>query len=679
MPLSVIWAAKAIYSTNVLRIWKILHPALLWGRLDGISGLSEAITLKPVEQATHIIETTDSRHPSHCYPISNHPRHAYETCEATDQVLNFNQRNKGSTCFVRAAVPKKIAGSEMDTTAESKASSKLGRKGDPRMHRAVAARLANPDISLFEALCVGGFEYPANDDASVVDTEKVTLGQRKNQLSRRLRLARKQHYPSKDSDSVTSSNDNSAFKSGNGKNGTDAQKELEKMMQQSRNSKASASNSMSALALKMKRECSSLGGLSDDEVETEAAVELPQEEPPRKRIAKFHPDFAPLFVPPSASVRNSYGGASGKSNSVEQPNFQNQQQGPKYGSNPNGNGNMGGINLGANTAFGAGMRGLSQQPSLFTQQISNVFTAQQAQQPRTSAVAISSLNSSAQSVGLTLEQLAMTLASNPTYLAKLIAEGNGGDALNKQQELALHLYETEAKALYSKCMLLAGIDPRMCQPISPTHLQFALKAWQAEGKRLHDLLGTRVPSEPPLDFGEENSDGKVNNGDHSKNNFERKNNDHDHDHDHEKHQCGSNTGGCDGTHVHRLDGQCGHKAIIHQPKDGSPHIDFVIGNKVECYHGIEVSDSLWRSKYKCKDVEESCSKKCVKNERRMSESFNRGDMFENAIPRIINLSEVNLQDPEWNYALDANGANDGASLVGLLKLGERSDDNMSAI
>ena len=60
------------------------------------------------------------------------------------------------------------------------------------MHRAVAARLASPEISLFEALRIGGFEYPADEDASVVDIEKVTLGQRKNQLSRRLRLAKKQ-------------------------------------------------------------------------------------------------------------------------------------------------------------------------------------------------------------------------------------------------------------------------------------------------------------------------------------------------------------------------------------------------------------------------------------------------------------------------------------------------------
>ncbi|CAB9518103.1 helicase [Seminavis robusta] len=67
-----------------------------------------------------------------------------------------------------------------------------GRKGDPRMNRAVAARTENPTMPLFEALQIGGFEYPNDIDPYVVDDENVTLGQRKNQLSRRLRVARKQ-------------------------------------------------------------------------------------------------------------------------------------------------------------------------------------------------------------------------------------------------------------------------------------------------------------------------------------------------------------------------------------------------------------------------------------------------------------------------------------------------------
>lgn len=73
-----------------------------------------------------------------------------------------------------------------------------GRRGDPRMHKAVAARLANKQLSLLQALLVGGFEFPdgirgeGKCDRNVYDSDNVLLCQRKNQLSRRLRLVRKQ-------------------------------------------------------------------------------------------------------------------------------------------------------------------------------------------------------------------------------------------------------------------------------------------------------------------------------------------------------------------------------------------------------------------------------------------------------------------------------------------------------
>jgi len=74
----------------------------------------------------------------------------------------------------------------------SSCTSKLGRKGDPRMHRAVAARLSNPEMPLVDALREGGFHFPIgeNHDTTINDSDGVTLGQRKNQLSRRLRLAK---------------------------------------------------------------------------------------------------------------------------------------------------------------------------------------------------------------------------------------------------------------------------------------------------------------------------------------------------------------------------------------------------------------------------------------------------------------------------------------------------------
>jgi hypothetical protein len=84
-----------------------------------------------------------------------------------------------------------------DLQSNFSSASKMGRKGDPRMNRAVAARLANPGLLLSEALRIGGFEYPSDDDSNTVDVEKVSLAQRKNQLSRRIRMARQQQMQEK--------------------------------------------------------------------------------------------------------------------------------------------------------------------------------------------------------------------------------------------------------------------------------------------------------------------------------------------------------------------------------------------------------------------------------------------------------------------------------------------------
>jgi hypothetical protein len=84
-----------------------------------------------------------------------------------------------------------------DDTSTTVNGSNMGRRGDPRMHRAVAVRLADPNVSLLDALIEGGFKFPpnmfetGNSDRDIFDSDGVQLCQRKNQLSRRLRLIRK--------------------------------------------------------------------------------------------------------------------------------------------------------------------------------------------------------------------------------------------------------------------------------------------------------------------------------------------------------------------------------------------------------------------------------------------------------------------------------------------------------
>mmetsp|Transcript_21279 Transcript_21279/g.24622 ORF Transcript_21279/g.24622 Transcript_21279/m.24622 type:complete len:276 (+) Transcript_21279:44-871(+) len=91
-----------------------------------------------------------------------------------------------------------VASEDNETCSPIKASSKKvhGRRGDPRMNKAVEARLKNPQMSLLEALVVGGFKFieQTSDAASkkgTLDEDNILLSQRKNQLSRRIRATKR--------------------------------------------------------------------------------------------------------------------------------------------------------------------------------------------------------------------------------------------------------------------------------------------------------------------------------------------------------------------------------------------------------------------------------------------------------------------------------------------------------
>ena len=66
--------------------------------------------------------------------------------------------------------------------------------GDARMRKALEAKEANPGLSLYDALLVGGYEFtkvdPHNEN-TWVDADGVGLRQRKNNLCRRVRLSKK--------------------------------------------------------------------------------------------------------------------------------------------------------------------------------------------------------------------------------------------------------------------------------------------------------------------------------------------------------------------------------------------------------------------------------------------------------------------------------------------------------
>eukprot|EP00957_Ditylum_brightwellii_P173152 13181729-Ditylum_brightwellii.AAC.1 len=97
--------------------------------------------------------------------------------------------------------------------------SKLGRKGDPRMHAAVVARSEDPKLGLRDALERGGFVFFREPNGNVVDTDNIALSQRKNQLSRRLRMLKQNPCKESDECDVCEDISNTNFSSAQGQNG----------------------------------------------------------------------------------------------------------------------------------------------------------------------------------------------------------------------------------------------------------------------------------------------------------------------------------------------------------------------------------------------------------------------------------------------------------------------------
>jgi len=127
--------------------------------------------------------------------------------------------------------------------------------------------------------------------------------------------------------------------------------------------------------------------------------------------------------------------------------------------------------------------------------------------------------------------------------------------------------------------------------------------------------------------------------------------------------------------VHRLEGKCGHQAVIHQPEGGQPHVDFVVDNKIECYGGLQgikkesSKQAFWPSKFSCDQLmcesrsdsnhgvtcgKTKCEKEC-------------DGMTKKREPKVLDLSEIDFDGKEWNK--DSAGDD---TLLGLMSLGDKT-------
>lgn len=251
--------------------------------------------------------------------------------------------------------------------------------------------------------------------------------------------------------------------------------------------------------------------------------------------------------------------------------------------------------------------------------------------------------------------------------------GNDDECQKKKHSLALRLHEYETKTLSSRCMLLAGYGHHIAKEGTPTQLRFALEAWQNEGKRLQELLRINSDStldDAPLFVAEQQSTQKKND------NSEIVASPHAHSGGH----------ACllkDGHHVHRLEGKCGHRAILHQPEGGRAHIDFVVGDKIECYGDTQPLQSglgrasasggaLWPSQYKCDEVKCDNAKECA--DAAGAEKHEHSPECRNTSKaKILDLNNVDLTSKEWT-----SDVNDDV-LMSLFRLGNKNSSDMSVI
>lgn len=136
--------------------------------------------------------------------------------------------------------------------------------------------------------------------------------------------------------------------------------------------------------------------------------------------------------------------------------------------------------------------------------------------------------------------------------------------------------------------------------------------------------------------------------------------------------CSKNYSFFEGRHMHQLESKCGHRPIIHQPKDGPVHVDFVVqGKKVECYQEMKplVDNSvLWPSKFSCDELK--CDPKqhevkcCDVHDKDNREVPGKKE------PKVFDLDDIDIDGDEWDldYFSPENGECDG-TLLGLMKLG----------
>jgi hypothetical protein len=648
---------------------------------------------------------------------------------------------------------------------------KQGRRGDPRMHKAVVARLKNPKLSLSDALKIGGFDVSAAED-----DQGVTLSQRKNQLSRRLRIFRRQSSSGL-ADCPVAADEQQQQQSKPPKTPTGPMQRPQQqtiiesiepgLINYNLNNKSSDNSKEPSSAVHLQH---SMDDLTNSTAGPTVLKRLPP--PPVIGIgniqnisnsATFTWGAAPCAnevtkdarmnvsydsnsdtVDKNADERDYYISCLWKQLEVQDQLLKNFQQ----------NGSLNSALVPKNSPLSYSGKShprnsdvaMSRDPPISTvamipsgvhQQLShdqglgspsqpattpqdqypqNVGGSDETKQKRLSEDSDNSVmqcnerqNESRkrlrqqQHIGVKVGHSAPytnTSTDAPFSIKHTQRSSHSVDPMKMQ--MALTLYNSEISAVIQRCMATAGFSPAEIMENHPTYVLLASKAMENEIHRVQrlrklvfgeDTSSINIPwnsfstnssrnidSTPPA-LTKDNNKCEYNIS--SLSNYSNENTD-------ESHQTCPNTSNemkhdekkyLDVRHMHRLMGRCGHQAIVHYPPGGRPHVDFVVGDRIECYQNIsptnlpaegEGRETVWPSRYRCAELQcvdgggsrhDICSMFLEEG----SDAPCKPIVQDDITPSLLDTSVWENVD-EWNFDF-LEGSSD-ETLLGLIELGK---------
>jgi len=469
--------------------------------------------------------------------------------------------------------------------------SKLGRKGDPRMHAAMKARLSDPKLSLYDALRRGGFKFYHKSDGLIYDADNVSLSQRKNQLSRRIRLHKK-HGHSEDGD------DNA-------------------------------------------------GGISETSVTSNNCNGSSWNE---DYMQGAHHDICTIKPVQEVEI------------TVYNNNFKRIRATKSTES-------VSGENAAAITTS------------------TNEFDNSQIFVPSNHDVKPPKRRMSSFSIGMDMNQLE-----------------------DPRLNIAIDNFRSEIAALFKKSMIRAGYAPSETDECDQAYMTFVEKALQEESSRIQRMRSAMMKNKSNGDLQVYFNGGNQEHGmteEYSRALWMSHSHGHSHEHsidhsiDHSRHSIGKLERKClHSRHFHRLEGKCGHQAIVHKPPGGNPHIDFVVNDKVECYEGcnpmIDYS-AFWPSSF---SAEEGAvvAQGAMEEQNGMFLNNNQGQLTQDAPnedqqryhylqclgedckpppndPKIFDFKDIDMTCGEWSkiFSEDDSSKSDEAALGTLFSLQKQSD------